>query len=265
MDIDDEDEDVERRTVNDNANQNGASDAGTAARRGQRRQRPAPNVPPTTTTTAAENNHGGEDDEDDDDDIAIAREKTSLKCPITLLPFRVPVTSRKCPHSFEKEAIFGMISQSSARLGGAGGRRRGDGGFAGPGDRGVQAVKCPVCEQVCFTCVSSSSASSLMHREGMETWRTILEPAGSCLVLSCCYRALVLEPIPRLPPLLSFALSRAQRGVSRHCPTLLYPVFVPFFRLLFLLPSFKRNTFKSLTRYHNYRCSRKTTFNRITC
>ncbi|KAI9882793.1 MAG: hypothetical protein M1823_005456 [Watsoniomyces obsoletus] len=75
-------------------------------------------------------------DVESDDDIAIAREKVSLKCPITLLPFRHPVTSTKCPHSFEREAVMDMISQSAARLGG---RRRGE---------GVQAVKCPVCEQM---------------------------------------------------------------------------------------------------------------------
>lgn len=72
----------------------------------------------------------------DSDDVAIAREKTSLKCPITLLPFRDPVTSKKCPHSFEREAILSMIISSGARVGG---RRRGE---------GERAVKCPVCEQV---------------------------------------------------------------------------------------------------------------------
>lgn len=82
-------------------------------------------------------NHHQTDADLSDDDIAIAREKTSLKCPITLLPFRDPVTSKKCPHSFEKEAILSMISQSGARVGGM---RRGE---------GERAVKCPVCEQVC--------------------------------------------------------------------------------------------------------------------
>lgn len=79
---------------------------------------------------------GGPSADDSDDDIAIEREKTSLKCPITLLPFKDPVTSKKCPHSFEKEAILSMISQSGARVGGI---RRGE---------GERAVKCPVCEKV---------------------------------------------------------------------------------------------------------------------
>ena len=97
-----------------------SSPAGDSTRRTRQNRRAAPRV-------AAD---------DSDDDIAIAREKTSLKCPITLLAFRDPVTSKKCPHSFEKEAIVSMITQSGARVGGS---RRGD---------GEKAVKCPVCEQV---------------------------------------------------------------------------------------------------------------------
>ncbi|KAI9800949.1 MAG: hypothetical protein M1833_003086 [Piccolia ochrophora] len=78
----------------------------------------------------------GADEIDSDDDIAIAREKTSLKCPITLLPFENPVTSKKCPHSFEQEAILSMISQSQTRVGGNG---RGE---------GEPSVQCPVCEKM---------------------------------------------------------------------------------------------------------------------
>ncbi|KAK3080007.1 hypothetical protein LTS18_003366 [Coniosporium uncinatum] len=53
--------------------------------------------------------------EDSDDDIAIAREKISTKCPLTLLEFKDPVTSKKCPHSFEKSAIMEMIRQPHGR------------------------------------------------------------------------------------------------------------------------------------------------------
>ncbi|KAI9782879.1 MAG: hypothetical protein M1816_001660 [Peltula sp. TS41687] len=88
------------------------------------------------TGTRNAGNHQQADADLSDDDIAIAHEKTSLKCPITLLPFRDPVTSKKCPHSFEKEAILSMISQSGARVGGM---RRGE---------GERAVKCPVCEKM---------------------------------------------------------------------------------------------------------------------
>ena len=73
----------------------------------------------------------------DDDDLAVASERISIKCPITLLPMKDPVTSTKCPHSFEKEAILSMINASEVRTGGNG--RRGD---------GQKAMQCPVCEVV---------------------------------------------------------------------------------------------------------------------
>ena len=77
---------------------------------------------------------GAENEEDDDDDdIAIQRERISTKCPLTLRAFVDPVTSTKCPHSFERSAIEGMISASAVRLGG-GGRHA----------TGPRAVQCPV-------------------------------------------------------------------------------------------------------------------------
>jgi len=50
-------------------------------------------------------------DDDSDDDIAIAGAKTSTKCPITFLEFKEPVTSIKCPHSYERYAIEDMINR----------------------------------------------------------------------------------------------------------------------------------------------------------
>ncbi|KAI9844626.1 MAG: hypothetical protein M1837_005478 [Sclerophora amabilis] len=80
-----------------------------------------------------------------DDDIAIAREKTSLRCPLTFLPFKDPVTSTKCPHSFERAAILDMIANSPIRdRGRAGGRGAG----AGIGEK---AVNCPVCAEKILT------------------------------------------------------------------------------------------------------------------
>lgn len=49
---------------------------------------------------------------DDDSDVEIEGETISCKCPLTLQYFKNPVTSKKCPHSFEKEAIFGLIKNS---------------------------------------------------------------------------------------------------------------------------------------------------------
>nr|KMM65230.1 hypothetical protein CPAG_01581 [Coccidioides posadasii RMSCC 3488] len=73
-----------------------------------------------------------------DDDIAIESERVSIRCPITLLPFKDPVTSAKCPHSFERAAIESMINCSSETV-----------VVRAPGlSRGRQKlkfVKCPVC------------------------------------------------------------------------------------------------------------------------
>lgn len=46
----------------------------------------------------------------DDDEIAYGPAVTSTRCPITLLPFQAPITSRKCKHTFEKSAIVSMFS-----------------------------------------------------------------------------------------------------------------------------------------------------------
>lgn len=73
--------------------------------------------------------------EEEEDDIAIERERISLKCPLTLLTFQEPLTSTKCPHSFEAQAILDMISTSPTTVPVPGGDRR----------NRVRAVKCPVC------------------------------------------------------------------------------------------------------------------------
>jgi len=69
----------------------------------------------------------------------VASERISIKCPLTLLPMKDPVTSQKCPHSFEKEAILSMINASEVRVGGTG--RAGTQG-------GQKAMQCPVCAVV---------------------------------------------------------------------------------------------------------------------
>lgn len=75
----------------------------------------------------------------DDSDIEIEAENINIKCPITLLVMKEPVTSRKCPHSFEKDAIEDMIRHCSLQIGGSGSGRRND---------GTPALKCPVCSLV---------------------------------------------------------------------------------------------------------------------
>ncbi|RMZ81624.1 hypothetical protein DV737_g2368, partial [Chaetothyriales sp. CBS 132003] len=78
-----------------------------AAEEGRRQDRPLAGVPGQ--------NGNGNSSEEDNSDIEIAREKISIKCPITLMPFEDPVSSSKCNHSFEKTAILGMLQRSNER------------------------------------------------------------------------------------------------------------------------------------------------------
>ena len=80
----------------------------------------------------------------EDDDLTVASERISVNCPITLLPMKEPVTSQKCPHSFEKTAILDMIKISDETV-------------PGTGRHGQKAIKCPVC-----TVVSRYQALSLI-------------------------------------------------------------------------------------------------------
>lgn len=75
---------------------------------------------------------------EDDDDLEVASERISLKCPLTLLPMREPVSSRKCPHSFERAAFLELLSASQIRAPGGGSGRLAS----------EKAMKCPVCEVV---------------------------------------------------------------------------------------------------------------------
>lgn len=86
---------------------------------------------------------GGDAIEDDDDDVAVASERVSINCPLTLRPMKDPVTSQKCPHSFEKEAIMSMINVSDVIV---------DGTDTRGVHAGQKAMKCPVCEVVCVYC-----------------------------------------------------------------------------------------------------------------
>jgi hypothetical protein len=70
-------------------------------------------VAPPPGVTAGKSAGGTHDD--GDDDIAISRATISTKCPLTLVEFVKPLTSTKCPHSFESEAVLGMIRQAPNR------------------------------------------------------------------------------------------------------------------------------------------------------
>ncbi|RAH57495.1 hypothetical protein BO85DRAFT_488229 [Aspergillus piperis CBS 112811] len=104
----------------------------------------------TTTTTRSHPRPSPFPSASEDDEIAIQTERISLKCPLTLLPFRDPVSSTKCPHSFEREAIFTMISGSNQMVpdprGSSGSGSGGGGGGGGRARKRVRSVKCPVCE-----------------------------------------------------------------------------------------------------------------------
>ena len=82
------------------------------------------------------------EDEEAEDDIAIARERISTRCPLTLREFDDPITSRKCPHTFEKSAIFGLIESIPPSNG-----RRG----ANSSNNASKQVNCPItgCHEVC--------------------------------------------------------------------------------------------------------------------
>lgn len=62
--------------------------------------------PPTRQPNATDN------DLDSESDLEIQTTKQSLTCPLTLLRFVTPMTSKVCPHSFEKAAILEMINKT---------------------------------------------------------------------------------------------------------------------------------------------------------
>lgn len=93
-------------------------------------ERPAPGV---MTRRARANEDDGADS---DDDIAVSKMTISTKCPLTLQEFKNPLTSTKCPHNFESDAIMQMIDQSRPQ--------------PVDGGRPQKAVQCPVsgCSQL---------------------------------------------------------------------------------------------------------------------
>ena len=101
---------------------------------------PSSTSPDPSQSNPTSGNRAQNPADDDESDIEVASERISIKCPLTLLPMKEPYTSRKCPHSFEKEAILEMIQTSGTFLG-SGGKRAGV----------EKSVMCPVCEVVRYS------------------------------------------------------------------------------------------------------------------
>ena len=74
---------------------------------------------PMAGVTARTNGGTGEDAESDDE-IAIAGQTISTRCPLTLQEFKEPLTSKLCPHSFEKSAIMSLIKEQRPMTAGRG-------------------------------------------------------------------------------------------------------------------------------------------------
>ena len=52
----------------------------------------------------------------EDEEVGVVGEKISLKCPLTLVYFKEPVTSDLCQHSYEKTAILDMLKLSAEHV-----------------------------------------------------------------------------------------------------------------------------------------------------
>lgn len=84
----------------------------------------APGTQPQTQRTrrhhrgvsSNEEDAGNEEDHEGSSDIEIARERISIKCPITFLPFTDPLSSTKCPHSFDRAGVMDMLQRTQTSL-----------------------------------------------------------------------------------------------------------------------------------------------------
>ncbi|KAF7507950.1 hypothetical protein GJ744_009984 [Endocarpon pusillum] len=78
----------------------------------------APGTQPQTQRTRRHQRGASSNEEDagNSSDIEIAREKISIKCPITFLPFTDPLSSTKCPHSFDRPGVIDMLQRTHTFL-----------------------------------------------------------------------------------------------------------------------------------------------------
>ncbi|MCJ1340144.1 hypothetical protein MMC09_005438 [Bachmanniomyces sp. S44760] len=110
------------------------------------------NAPFPSSPTAI--NSDSNSDSNTDSDLEIATERITLNCPLTLLPLHEPLTSRKCPHSFEASAITEMLSLSNTFIRSTDGSvvsvpssqiPRGGSSVRPPPAGTERGMKCPVC------------------------------------------------------------------------------------------------------------------------
>jgi hypothetical protein len=52
----------------------------------------------------------------DDDEVQVGRVVIRIKCPFTMRDFDDPVTSKKCPHSFERSAFYEILKATDKHL-----------------------------------------------------------------------------------------------------------------------------------------------------
>lgn len=104
-------------------------------------------------TSGTESVDVDEDIDMESSDVEIRSERISTKCPITFLPFQDPLTSTKCPHSFEAHAILAMLERSTEKqplsqppLSSQSQASSSQVGRKGGGwQKSVKVVKCPIC------------------------------------------------------------------------------------------------------------------------
>lgn len=98
-------------------------------------------------------------DGDEEDDLIVAAENRDLRCPLSMALLENPVTSKKCPHSFEKVPFSEFLRNGKGR------------------------VQCPVsgCEQVCLPSSSLFIRSlSKPLRSYLHVWSMLTITIESC-------------------------------------------------------------------------------------
>ncbi|KAL9608252.1 MAG: hypothetical protein Q9167_006904 [Letrouitia subvulpina] len=106
-------------------NHNAAAAASTATTSSSQRRGASNN---DSKAISATQGSGTQEAEEEEEEITIARERRTLRCPLTLLPLHDPLSSTRCPHAFEREAILSMLAAAARGRGGSG------------------SMKCPECE-----------------------------------------------------------------------------------------------------------------------